>query len=54
MSVIVEHPVLDAASGSLVVTGGLAGAPRGNIYLYPKGADSAILPKCLPPAGAAE
>jgi magnesium-transporting ATPase (P-type) len=54
MSVIVEHPVFDAATGGLAVTGGAGGTPRGHIFLYTKGADSAILPKCLPPAGAVE
>ncbi len=47
MSVIVEHPVIDAA-GRLVFVG------QGPIVLYCKGADSAILSRTLPPNSAAE
>ena len=46
MSVIVEHPVLDA-NGRLVFAGG-------PIFLYCKGADSAILARTLPPSNAVE
>jgi len=52
MSVVVEHPVVDCL-GNAVVTGP-GGASRGDIYLYTKGADSAIFPKCLTPSSPAE
>jgi magnesium-transporting ATPase (P-type) len=47
MSVIVEHPVIDA-SGRLVFVG------QGPIVLYCKGADSAILARTLAPSSPAE
>lgn len=46
MSIIVEHPVFDAA-GRLVFAGG-------PLFLYCKGADSAILARTLPPSTAVE
>ena len=46
MSVIVEHPVFDA-TGRLVFSGG-------PLFLYCKGADSAILARTLAPSTAAE
>ena len=54
MSVVVEHPMVDS-EGAVCVTG--SGGPsgqRGAIYIYCKGADSAILPKCAPPRTSAE
>ena len=46
MSIIVEHPVFDS-TGRLVFAGG-------PLFLYCKGADSAILARTLPPATVAE
>jgi magnesium-transporting ATPase (P-type) len=47
MSVIVEHPVVDA-TGRLVFVG------QGPVFLYCKGADSAILARTVAPATPAE
>ncbi len=54
MSVVVEHPAVDPEGHPCVVGGEAPIGERGHIYIYCKGADSAILPKCLPPRDAGE
>lgn len=60
MSVLVEHPVLDVDGTPVIASAGQKGAMpaangmRGEIWLYTKGADSALFPRLRTPTTVAE